>query len=175
MLLKLFLICLKIGAFSFGGGYGMLPLIQKELVANLHWLTSSEFIDAIALGNITPGPLFIAVVFIGYKIAGLGGAILATAGIILPSFILTVFLALNYARIKSNETLKQIMAGIMPAVLALILFLLIDISARSVGNGRELLIALVTFIGIVRFRKIEPVFIIVLAGLTNWLLKILLF
>jgi chromate transporter len=112
----------KVGLFSFGGGYAAMPLIQNEVV-NLHgWLSLTEFTDLITISQMTPGPIAInAATFVGIKIAGLGGALVATLGNILPSTILVSLLAWIYSKYQNLFVIKGILAGLRPTVVALIL------------------------------------------------------
>src|SRR4029079_15923472 len=84
ILLELFWVCFKAGAFVFGTGLAIIPLLEADIVRGHHWLTHSEFMDGLAIGQVTPGPVVIAVTFLGYRIAGLNGALIATFGIFLP-------------------------------------------------------------------------------------------
>ncbi|MHC4192171.1 MAG: chromate transporter, partial [Planctomycetota bacterium] len=87
-LLQLSWVFLKIGTFTFGGGIVIIPMVENEVVNNYGWLTKAEFIDAVTLGQVTPGPVIISATFIGYKACGILGAIVATSSVILPSFVM---------------------------------------------------------------------------------------
>jgi len=105
ILWRLTLFFLKIGAFTFGGGMAMIPFIHQELVEGLHWLSLEEFSQAIALGQITPGPVAISATFIGFKLAGLAGAVAATIAVFLSSFLMTVWASQQLERLRSNRSL----------------------------------------------------------------------
>ena len=104
VLLDLFITFFKIGAFSFGGGYAMLPLMQEEIIDVNNWITSTEFIDIIAISEMTPGPIAVnSATFLGYKVAGIGGSALATFGVILPSFIVMSLIFHFMNRFKDSQ------------------------------------------------------------------------
>ncbi|MDF2943489.1 MAG: putative rane protein [Herbinix sp.] len=119
--LKLFLSFVQIGLFSIGGGYAALPLIQEQVVDINHWLTMAEFTDLITISGVTPGPIAInAASFVGNQLGGVAGALVATFGCVLPSFIIVIILAFFYFKYKNISIVKGILSGIRPAVVALI-------------------------------------------------------
>ncbi len=119
--LKLFLSFLQIGLFSIGGGYAALPLIQNQVVDLHGWLSLSEFVDVISIAEMTPGPIAInSATFVGIKIAGITGALVATLGCILPSCVIVLLLAYLYQRYKKMIFIQGALSGLRPAVVALI-------------------------------------------------------
>src|SRR5699024_9078016 len=120
ILLKLFLSFFKIGAFTFGGGYAMIPLIQKEVITNQQWLTTREFIDIIAVAEMTPGPIAInSATFLGYKVSGVFGSVVATLGVVLPSFIVIGIIFYFLSKFRESSNVEQAFKGIRPVVLGL--------------------------------------------------------
>ncbi len=120
-LLPLFLTFLKIGAFTFGGGYAMIPLIQKEVVDNKKWITEQDILDIIAIAESTPGPIAInSATFIGYRVAGFFGSFFATLGVVLPSFLIIIILSFVIRQFEALEAVKYAFMGIRAGVLALI-------------------------------------------------------
>lgn len=120
--LQLFWSFFQIGLFSFGGGYAAMPLIQSQVVTQHGWLTLMEFTDLIAISQMTPGPIAInSATFVGMRIAGLGGAMVATLGNIIPSCIIVFTLAYLYKRYGNMPIIQGVMAGLRPTVVALIL------------------------------------------------------
>nr|WP_319489650.1 chromate transporter [uncultured Caproiciproducens sp.] len=118
---KLFLAFLQIGAFSFGGGYAALPLIQAQVVDQYHWLTMSDYTDLITISQMTPGPIAInAATFVGNQIAGIPGALIATLGCILPSCIFVSALAWLYTKYRKLSIMQGILESLRPAVVAMI-------------------------------------------------------
>ncbi|WDU84107.1 chromate transporter [Caloramator sp. Dgby_cultured_2] len=107
MILKLFLTFFKIGMFSFGGGYAMLPLIQLNVVNQNNWLSHKEFIDIVAISQVTPGPIAInCATYVGYKLAGIFGAISSTLGVSMPSVIIMIFLTKLVLKLNNAKFLK---------------------------------------------------------------------
>lgn len=120
-LLPLFLTFLKIGGFTFGGGYAMIPLIQKETVENKHWISDDDILEIIAIAESTPGPIAInSATFVGYRTAGVLGAILATLGVVLPSFVIITIISMVLTQFQSLRAVKYAFYGIRAGVLALI-------------------------------------------------------
>ena len=112
---------LKIGAFTFGGGYAMIPLIEAEMIQKRGWLTREEFINQLTLAQSIPGPIALnTAVFVGYKTRGVRGSLAALAGVILPSFVIILLIALYFTDFKDNPTVAAAFKGIRPAVVALI-------------------------------------------------------
>ncbi len=120
-LLLLYWIFAKISMFTFGGGYAMIPLFQDELVVKGAFLSETEFANLVALAQVTPGPVGLnAATYIGYGQGGIPGALMATLGLVTPSFIITLLAAIFIQKAKDNAILKNALAGVRPAVLGLI-------------------------------------------------------
>lgn len=129
--LSLFWAFFKVGAFSFGGGYAMIPLIKKEIIDIHHWLSVDQFLDIIAISQMTPGPIAInAATFVGYKVGGFWGSAAATIGVTSPSFLIIIILALLIIRYRHLPWLDAFFKGVRPAVIALIVQ-----AAYSVGKS----------------------------------------
>src|SRR5690554_3807590 len=123
---KLFLTFLKIGAFTFGGGYAMLPLIREAVVDKEKWLTDDGFLDMIGITQSVPGVLAVnAAVFIGYQLAGVPGALLSAVGAVLPSFLIILFIAAFLIHFSGNVIVNKAFTGIRSAVVALIAYAVI--------------------------------------------------
>jgi chromate transporter len=168
-MLDLFFTFLKIGAFTFGGGMVMIPFIEQDAVRTFGWLTQREFVDAIAMGQITPGPIVISSVFIGYKVAGLAGAVLAMGAISLPTFFYSIAAAYHLHRLKTNLRVRAVLRGVGPAVVGMILAAGFVIAKASVVNIWTSLLALACLVAIVRF-KADTSLVIVAAGALGLLL-----
>lgn len=120
ILLQLFWTFFKIGAFTFGGGYAMLPMVQQEVVRH-GWMTMKELVDFIAVSESTPGPFAVNVsTYVGTRTAGLAGAFAATGGVILPSFVIILLVAKAYERFRKSRVVAGAMSGLRPAVVGLI-------------------------------------------------------
>ena len=121
MLFKLFITFFKIGLFTFGGGYAMIPLIEREVIEKKRWIEKRDFLDMLVLAQSAPGPIAVnTAVFVGYKTAGVMGAIMATLGTVLPSFIIILLLALFFAEVRENRYVDAAFRAMRPAVVALI-------------------------------------------------------
>ncbi len=112
---------LKIGAFTFGGGFAMIPLIQREMIDRRGWIEREDFLELLTLAQSAPGPIALnAAVFVGYKIAGYRGALAAVAGVVLPSFIIILLIAMYFTNFRDNRYVDAAFKGMRPAVVALI-------------------------------------------------------
>ena len=150
--LSLFMTFFKIGAFTFGGGYAMIPMIQKETVENKKWLSDDDILDIVAIAETTPGPIAInAATFVGYKTAGAAGAVAATIGVVLPSFIIISLVALLYTAFKDNQTVKNAFWGIRIGVLALIGKALVTMFKQCRKNVVTYVIMLAAFAAVAFF------------------------
>ncbi len=119
---ELFLVFLKIGAFTFGGGYAMIPLIQREMVNNKKWINEKDILDIVAISESTPGPIAVnAATFVGYHVAGVAGAAAATFGVVLPAFCIIACLATILPKLERLRTVQYAFWGIRVGVLALLL------------------------------------------------------
>lgn len=152
LLIELFATFFKIGSFTFGGGYAMIPLIEREVVENKKWVTSDEVIDVFAVAQSMPGAIAInSSTFIGYKIAGKKGALVATAGVILPSLLIITLIAMFFSKVQDNPMVKAVFSGIRPAIVALILTAAIKVSKTSIVDKIGLLLAVLAVILVVVF------------------------
>ena len=119
--LQIFWSFFKIGAFTFGGGYAMIPLIQREVVNRRKWLEEEEFVDMLAVAQSLPGPISLnTAVFVGNKVKGVPGSLVSSLGIILPSFVVILLIAMVFTEFKENPGVERVFKGIRPAVVALI-------------------------------------------------------
>ena len=125
--LTLFITFLKIGAFTFGGGYAMIPFIEKEIVEKHKWLSNEDILDIIAIAESTPGPIAInSATFVGYKICGFFGAFFCTFGVVLPSFVIISLISVVLAKFSSNIYVQYAFRGIRAGVLALVIKALVS-------------------------------------------------
>ncbi|MCL4503642.1 MAG: chromate transporter [Deltaproteobacteria bacterium] len=163
-LLRLAIILFVANSLTIGGGYAMVPLLQQEFVSHYHWLTNKEFVDAIAIGQVTPGPLTVMNAFMGFKIGGLAGALVAMAASYLPCIIIVTIVTKYYLRYKELWLVKASFAGIKPAVIGLLAAVLLFLSNGSVINPVTKGIAVASF-ALLTFTKLDPSFIIIGAGI----------
>jgi len=178
LLLKLFYTFFKIGVFTFGGGYAMIPLITQEVLNN-SWVNSTDvLIDFIAIAESTPGTFAINIAtFIGYEQAGVLGAIAATIGVILPSFIIILIIASLFTRFATNKYVQGFLNGIRPVVPGIILSVAIIFILRSVFSIENLqfedfsvtlgsiIILVLTFVMTKIWKKVHPVYIVLVSGI----------
>lgn len=163
--IRLFLIFFKIGAFTFGGGYAMIPLIQTEIVDKNKWLTNEEFLDTIAVSQSSPGAIAVNIsIMIGYRLNGLLGAIFSVLGVVLPSFIIILIISMFLYKYRDNDIIDKVFLGIRPAVVALISSAVYKLIKASKYKGKILIIPVVVAIGIVFF-NVSPIIVIFLAGI----------
>jgi len=167
LLLTVSTLFLRIGTVTFGGGFVMIPLIESEVVDYHHWLTHQEFVDATALGQVTPGPVLITATFIGYRVAGTLGALVATISIFLPSFLMTVVAGSSLARFHTNKIVQSFLKGVTPAVVGLLVAAGISIGRTGIHSWVGMLIALIAGFVLVRFR-LNAIWVILGAGLVRF-------
>jgi len=163
ILLKLSWVFLKIGTFTFGGGIVIIPMIENEVVNNYEWLTKAEFIDAVTLGQITPGPIIISATFIGYKVCGIVGAIIATASVILPSFIMICLATEAIKKFRENKILANFLRGARVAVIGMVFDAGVSIGRSSLVDLKTVLIAAASIICLFKY-KINPIWVLLGAG-----------
>lgn len=163
-LLDIFITFFRIGMFSFGGGYAMLPLLESEVIDIRGWLTAAEFIDIIAIAEMTPGPIAVnSATFVGYRVAGTFGSVIATLGVVLPSLIIMITILIFINRFKNSNYIDWIFKGIRPIILGLITSAAISIAFSSIVDFKSVLIAIGIFYA-VAIRKINPITAIIIAG-----------
>ena len=165
LLFKLFWSFFKIGAFTIGGGYAMLPLIQREVVEENNWLTSDEFVDILAIAEVTPGPVAVNTsTYVGYKKAGLKGALICTLGTILPSFIIILLIVIFFWGYRGNPIIEKVFLGIRPAVSALIFSAVYKLGKTMKLNKTMIIGALLTIFSIL-FLDLSPIVIILISSI----------
>lgn len=164
-LFELFIVFFKIGTFTVGGGYSMIPLIENEVVDKRKWISKDEFVDAVALGNSAPGPIAVDIsVFVGYKVAGIPGSIAAVLGAILTAFVLIILVAVYLSGFKDNAIVERVFKGIRPAVVALIAVPVIRMGKNAKINKKTIFIPILTVIVVV-FLKINPIYTIIVSAI----------
>ncbi len=171
MLWKLFITFAKIGAFTFGGGYAMLSILQREIVEINHWATEDEMLDYYAIAQCTPGVIAVnTATFIGVKHRGVIGGIVATFGVVLPSIIIILIIAAFIKNFLEYEIVGHIFGGINAAVAALIVDAIISISKKSIVDKVCIALAVLSFIASVFF-DVSPVIIVIGGAAVGLILK----
>lgn len=174
--LKLFWEFLKIGAFTFGGGYAMLPLMRQAVLENA-WSTENKIVDLIAVSESTPGPLAVNMsTYIGAETAGIGGALAATFGVVLPSFLIILLISGSYRKFRTSRIVRGAMEGLRPAVVALVAAALLSVagSAFDVGDLLSLRnltgIVAVLIAAFLSYKKKHPILIIAVSAIVGLIL-----
>ena len=167
LLIQLFISFFTIGFFSYGGGYAMIPLIEREIVINKLWLTAEEFIDIVAIAEVTPGPITInSATFVGYKVAGVGGSIMATLGVVAPSLLVIMVLAWLFVRYQGAPQLQAAFSAIRPAVVVLILLAALSVGRHTITEVRSAVLAL-TVLALMLKTKINPILLLFASGIVG--------
>ena len=167
---RLFLSFLKIGAVVFGSGYVLLAFLRTEFIDRLHCLTERQLIDAVAVGQFTPGPVFTTATFIGYLVAGIPGALLATIGIFLPGFALVALSGRLLPRLRRSVWTAAILDGVVVGSLALMAVVASQLGRASIVDWRTLIILIASSVVVLRFR-VNSAWVIAGAGMIGWLLR----
>ncbi|MCW3093814.1 MAG: chromate transporter, chromate ion transporter family [Ferruginibacter sp.] len=170
---KIGLFFTKAGAFVFGSGLAIVPFLHAGVVTENHWLTEQEFVDAVAVAMITPGPVVITVGFIGYLIAGFPGASIAALATFLPCYLFTVIPAPYFKKIAKNTSIKAFVDGITATVVGALVGAVIVIATRSITDFSTALIALASLLSLIYIKKIQEPYIIAVAAILGILLKLL--
>ncbi len=165
----LFLFFLKVGAVLYGSGYVLLAFIRADLVERWHWLTETQLLDAIAVGQVTPGPVFTTATFIGYVLSGTRGAIVATVGIFLPAFFFVAVSGPLVPRIRKSLTAGAFLDGVNAAALALMLVVTYQLGRAALVDLKTIILALVSALLLLRFR-VNSAWLVLGGAIVGWLL-----
>jgi len=174
-LTTLFLTCLKIGALWFGGGYILVAYFDGEFVQGLNWLTRQELLDAIAVGQFTPGPFLSSATFIGYQIAGISGAVVATIGIVIPAFVFVAILNPMIPKLRGSKFFSKFLDSVNVSALAVMLVVSIQLGIETIYNPeygiewRSLIIAAISAVAFLTIKKINAAYIILGGALLGYL------
>lgn len=164
LMLSLFWTFFKIGAFTFGGGYAMIPLIQKETADNKKWVTEDDILEIVAIAESTPGPIAInAATFVGYKVCGFAGALFSTLGVVLPSFLIISIISLVLKKFESVKVIKYAFFGIRAGVLALIVKALLSMYKKCPKNTVSYIVIAAAFI-LTALLKLNVLLVIVMCA-----------
>jgi chromate transporter len=164
--LDIFTCFAKIGAFTIGGGYAMIPIIQKEVVDKRGWISEEDFMDVLAISQSAPGILAVNIsIFLGHKLRGTRGSIVATLGSTLPSFTIILLIAMFFAGYQDNPTVMAIFKGIRPVVVSLIAVPMINMAKKAKLNFFTGALAALTALLII-FLKVSPLYILLVVAVT---------
>lgn len=164
----------KAGAFVFGSGLAIVPFLHAGVVTENHWLTEQEFLDAVAVAMITPGPVVITVGFIGFLTAGFAGACVAALATFFPCYVFTVVPAPYFNKIAKNESIKAFVDGITAAVIGALVGAVLVIGSQSIKDIPTALIAVLTVLALIYIKKIQEPYLIVIAAFLGIILKLVL-
>jgi chromate transporter len=167
---RLFLSFLKVGSVVFGSGYVLLAFLQTEFVERLHWLTEKQLIDAVAVGQFTPGPVFTTATFIGYVVAGWVGAVVATVGIFLPGFVLVAVSGPLIPRLRRSAVAAAVLDGVVAGSLALMAVVTWQLGKASMVDRTTLVVFGVSLIALLRFR-LNSAWLIAAAAVVGWVMR----
>lgn len=171
-LIDLFLVFCRIGGFTFGGGYAMLPIIQKEIVEERKWATNEEVMDYYAIGQCTPGIIAVnTATFIGYKRKGIIGGIAATLGVAFPSLIIITIIATFFEHFQDYPIVQNALGGIRVAVVALITSTIVKIWKQSIKNWIGIAFFIFSFL-LITFTDLSPVIMIIIGGITGTIINL---
>lgn len=173
LLLDLFCTFFRIGLFTFGGGYAMLPLLQREIVEKKHWATEEELLDYFAVGQCTPGIIAVnTATFVGFKEKKLSGAIFATLGIVSPSLVIITVIAALLSNFAHIAAVQNAFAGIRVAVCVLILNSIVKLWKKSVVDKLTFVVFLAVFVGSVLLSSVSPVAFIIAAAVLGIVVRV---
>jgi len=171
---KIALFFLKAGAFVFGSGLAIVPFLHSGVVTEYNWLTEQQFVDAVAVAMITPGPVVITVGFIGYLVAGFPGAVVAALATFLPCYLFTILPAPYFKKIAKNKPVKAFVDGITATVIGTLVGAVIIIATRSITDPTTAIIAIAAVLCLIYLKKIQEPVIILMAAVIGVVLKMLL-
>jgi chromate transporter len=173
-LVKIAIFFAKAGAFVFGSGLAIVPFLHAGVVIENHWLTEQQFVDAVAVAMITPGPVVITVGFIGYLVAGFPGALVAALATFLPCYLFTIALAPSFKKIAQNKSIKAFVDGITAAVVGALVGAVGVIASKSILDIPTTLIAIATIFALIYIKKIQEPYIIAVAAIVGIIIKLIL-
>ena len=163
------MVFLRVGSVTFGGGFVMIPQIETDVVDVHRWLSHQAFADGVVFGQITPGPVLITATFIGYKVAGWIGAIVATVGAFLPSFLMTLIAGASLNRFRTNHQVQAFLSGVAPAVVGMLAAAGVSLARSGLDSTLSFGVATTAFLLMLRAR-LNPVVIILGCGMLQFAL-----
>lgn len=165
-LASLFVVFARIGVATFGGGFAMIPSIEHEVVIARGWLSERAFGDAIVLGQVTPGPVAIAATFVGYRVAHLLGALVATVGIFSPPFVLSVIVSRSLGAFRQSRRMQGFLRGVAPAVVGVVAAAALSLGQSTIHRWLDVAIAVAGFVLLVFVPRVSPLIVLIAGGVT---------
>ena len=166
---ELFFVFMKIGSVLFGSGYVLLAFLESEFIDQRGWITKAQLIDAVSVGQFTPGPVFTTATFIGYLIEGYGGAVLATIGIFLPSFIFVALSAPFLSKLRDSKPLSLFLDGVIAGSFALMAWVTFVLGKAAIVDWQTATLSFMSFLILWRFPKFNSAWLIILGGLMGYI------
>jgi chromate transporter len=160
----------RIGLIFVGGGYVLIPLLNHIMVEQYHWLTLRQFLDGLALSQLTPGPLAMLATYTGFRAGGFLGGLVATVFIFIPCVVLMLLIGRNYNRLKNIDLIKNTLDGLLPAVVGLVAAAAWNLGAESLSGVKEFIILAIGFT-VFKWTKVSPMLVILGAGVTGLLIN----
>jgi len=158
----------KVGALAFGGGFTIIPLIQYEVVDKFHWVNTKEFLDGIAMGQVTPGPIMITATFLGYKLSGLWGAAMATLAIFSPAFFIVTLLIPHYDKVRGISAVRIIEQGILASFIGMLGLVLYNFGRITFVDIPSVLFTVAAFIALLK--KVDLAYILAAGAILSIIL-----
>jgi len=166
LLLKIFWEFCKIGVIAFGGGNAVFPILHRQVVENLHWISEPDLLYMVSIAETTPGPIGMNLsTFIGYRLYGFLGAIVATAGYNFLPFLLALFVIISHGKIKENKIYQRFLSAVLMVVLVLLMRAVYIITKGGFHDFRPYLLSFGALIVFMRFKKLNPIYLLVICGL----------
>uniref|UniRef100_A0A7C4UFP0 Chromate transporter n=1 Tax=candidate division WOR-3 bacterium TaxID=2052148 RepID=A0A7C4UFP0_UNCW3 len=166
LLLRIFLEFCKIGIISFGGGNAVFPILHREVVENLHWIPEQELLYMVSIAETTPGPIAMNLsTFVGYKLYGFLGAIVATAGYNLLPFLIAISVIISVGKLKENKIYKRFLSAVKVVVLVLLMRAVYIITRGGFHDFRPYLLSFASLIFFMKFNKLNPIYLLIATGL----------
>jgi len=166
LLIKIFLEFCKIGIIAFGGGNAIFPILHREVVESLHWISEQDFLYMVSIAETTPGPIGMNLsTFIGYRLAGFSGALIATIGYDFLPFLVMLFVAITVVRLQENKIYQRFLSAVMVVVLVLLMRAVYLMAKGGFHDFRPYVLSLVAFIAFMKFKKLNPIYLLIICGL----------
>lgn len=162
---------LKIGFLFFGGGYLVIPVMHRELVENLHWLTEREFIDGTAISQLTPGPVAVLATFAGYRVGGVAGALIGTFSAFLPGSLLMLFFSHSYERLRQITPTRKVLNTLVPVVSGLLLAAAWSIGKQAIVGWATAVMFVAALIALIRYR-VNPAILIITSAMVGLIFRL---
>jgi len=166
LLIKIFLEFCKIGIIAFGGGNAIFPILHREVVESLHWISEQDFLYMVSIAETTPGPIGMNLsTFIGYRLAGFLGALIATIGYDFLPFLIMLFVAITVVKLQENKIYQRFLSAVMVVVLVLLMRAVYLMAKGGFHDFRPYVLSLIAFIAFMKFKKLNPIYLLIICGL----------